>query len=75
MTKHRGTLPSFVAKAKRKPAARRVAKIACPTCGEPTSPLELLVCPRCLKDGCAECIPGGRYTLCVECDDAEATST
>lgn len=71
VSKHKGIMPTVVAKAKRKKAAKRTGTIACPTCGEDTDPITLLVCPRCLKDGCAACIPGGRYTLCVECDEAD----
>lgn len=30
----------------------------------------LLECPLCLRPGCPDCIPSGRYCLCPECEEA-----
>ena len=29
-----------------------------------------LVCPRCYRDGCEECMPLGRGCICPDCEDA-----
>ncbi len=42
----------------------------CPSCGDPT--IEIVECPQCAKEGCTEsCIPAGRNTLCLECEESE----
>lgn len=52
----------------------RVAKgkgtFECPHCRSPMKPDALLACSTCLRDGCPECIPGGRFTECPECEGA-----
>lgn len=41
----------------------------CPHCG--AEPVEVLIqCPGCGRDGCDECIPGGRGVLCPDCEEA-----
>jgi hypothetical protein len=41
----------------------------CPYCGEDTDPAFIYICPRCQREGCPECMPGGTYVLCPECGE------
>lgn len=43
----------------------------CPQCGEKRPLSEAMKCPRCLRDGCPECMPAGRGCLCPECEAGE----
>ena len=56
----------------RRPPKKEKAKATCPRCGQETE--QILECPVCRRDGCAErCIAGGRGTPCNECDDQSWT--
>lgn len=68
----------------KKPASRRPvpaprAVERCPHCEEPRSDEELslqdkygpLICPRCEREGCYQCMPAGRGCMCPECEQGE----
>jgi hypothetical protein len=46
----------------------------CAYCGaddddDDEEPLYIYECPRCYREGCPECMPGGRGCVCPECEE------
>jgi hypothetical protein len=64
---------------KKKAAVPKPEPETCPHCGEVRDAEELglqktwgpLVCPKCEREGCFECMPMGRGCKCPECEDGE----
>jgi len=45
--------------------------VTCPHCGADVEPKFIFICPRCKREGCPECIPTGKHTICPECEEKE----
>lgn len=47
----------------------------CPYCGERANLFfpdgTRMSCPRCGREGCEECLPGGRGIICPECESLD----